>query len=351
MPALEEAQLIMSRPSIAAFFAEAGSHRQAPPKRPPSIDTASARLSMFIPGNETLVDSPLLMSSSSSQHQSACHESTNSTGISSEVQRDKSDTSVGDPATIALPISRSDSVAPEEVSLPASRSDSILSTATSSQYSLSRIAQNSSSDADVSSNSDPFIVPPTVKPQYRRPRRDRRALEKGAMTLGDVSSYELTSRLTYFRPYITLRQYINFIIEYDILLPTEDEMDGDRDWNAAECEHAASIPLEPEPFFTEEVSDPVEFCRAQSGCHAPSGDDLADIGAPSLYYNDPLTGKIKKQVDEFNLMDPRHPAHIAAKRVAKEIEAAEEATCGVTREGSAIEDEEEVRKALPEEER
>ncbi|KAI4169844.1 MAG: hypothetical protein LQ343_005393 [Gyalolechia ehrenbergii] len=339
MPALEEARLIMSRPSIAAFFAEAGNHRQTPPKRPLSVDTATTNLSMFIPGNDTLVDSPLLMSSSSSQHQSEAHLSTNPTSSSNDAHRDKSDASVGDPAAIALPISRPGSVAPEEVSLPASRSDSISSTATSSQYSTSRIVQDSSSDADISSNSDPFIISPTFKPRYRRPRMDRRALDKGAMTLGDVSSYELMKRMTYFRPYITLRQYVNFIIEYDIILPTEEEMDGDREWNAAECEYAASIPLKSESFFTKEESVLGEFCGADPCCNPPSGDDLADIGAPSLYYNDPATGKIKKQIGEFNLMDPRHPANVAARWAAQEMETEEalQESVGGERETTVVE--------------
>ncbi|KAL9031994.1 MAG: hypothetical protein Q9196_000007 [Gyalolechia fulgens] len=325
MPALEEACLIMSRPSVAALFAEAGNHHQTPSKRPLSIDCAAAHPSMFIPGNDTLVDSPLLMSSSSSQHQSEEHLCTNPGGISSDADRDENSTSVGDPAAIALPISRPGSAVPEDASLPTSRSDSIPSTVTSCQSSTSPTAEDYSSDADISSNSDPFLVSPTSKPpRYRRPQMDRRALDKGAMTLGDVSSYELMNRLTYFRPYTTLRQYVNFIIEYDIILPTEEEMDGDREWNAAECEHAASIPLEPSPFFTEEESDLVQFCRTGSGRHAAFGDDLADIGAPSVYYNDPVTGKIKKRVGDFNLTDPRHPANVAARRAA-ETTGAEEA--------------------------
>ncbi|KAL8723041.1 MAG: hypothetical protein Q9225_000583 [Loekoesia sp. 1 TL-2023] len=340
--ALEEARIIMSRPSVAMFFAEAGNHPQSPPRlsrRPLSVDSAIARLSMFISGNDSLVDSPLPMSSSNSQYGSEVHLDAKSAGNSSDPRYyHKSYANINDRAGITRQTRRRNSLTLGEVSwptswpttpepshmpLPASRSVSISSASSHSDYRESRISQNSSSDADISSNGDPFISPKPT-PRYRRPRKNRRALDEGTITLGDVSGYDLMSRMTYFRPYTTLHQFINFIIENDIILPTDEEINGDREWNAAECEYAASIPLEPRPFFTKEDKDFLEFCRANPGRCPPSGNDLGEIGARALYYTDPLTGKIKKHVGRFDPMDPRHLVNVAAARAAEQEKATEE---------------------------
>ncbi|KAI4190060.1 MAG: hypothetical protein L6R41_001026 [Letrouitia leprolyta] len=311
LSALEEARLIISRPSVAAFFAKAENPRQTPAKRLQNIDTAIAGVGMFIPGNDTLVDSPLMISSSSSRHQSGDQFDTKPSSFSNEAHRHQADASVGDPAAKALPVSHPGSIALEEVPL-ASRSDSVSSTGTSFQYSSSCIAQDSASDADNSSvNESP--ISPASKHRYRRPSVDRRAIEKGVMTLGDVCGYELTSRMTYLRPRITLRQYINFVIGHDITLPTEDEMGGDHDWNAAECEYASSIPLESEPFFMKDEFDVIK--------KPPFGDDLAIIGAPSLYEDDAVTEKVRKQIGAINLPEPRRPANVEAESVVEKMKA------------------------------
>ncbi|KAL8841464.1 MAG: hypothetical protein Q9170_000927 [Blastenia crenularia] len=209
------------------------------------------------------------------------------------------------PAGMPSPTSRPKTPRPASIPLPSSISETITSSDPVSPNSSSHVTQPSSSDADISSNSDPFTSPRSA-PHRRRLHKNHRALKEGSMTLGDIAGHDLMSQTTFFKPNTTLCRFVNFIIEHNVLLPTEDEINGDRAWNAAECEWAASIPLEPRPSFTEEKDDSTEFCRANPRCGQTYRNDLMDIGAESLYYEDPVTGKMKKRFERFNTMEPQN---------------------------------------------
>lgn len=102
----------------------------------------------------------------------------------------------------------------------------------------------------------------------------------------------------------TLTDMINYIIDNDIVLPTEEEIDGNRAANAA------ALPiLETPAFYDEHESAMVDFARTNPGLRP--FDDLQDIGK-SIYYEDPVTGRARKRNGRFNPADPRHPVHRAA---------------------------------------
>ena len=105
-----------------------------------------------------------------------------------------------------------------------------------------RGSPNSTSEADISSSSDPFTSF-LSSPHNIHSYKDYHDLDLYTITLGEFFDYDLLNNMTYFRSYTILRQFINFIIENDIRLSTDEEINGDREWNTATCEHAASIPL------------------------------------------------------------------------------------------------------------
>ncbi|KAL8826305.1 MAG: hypothetical protein Q9170_007454 [Blastenia crenularia] len=142
---------------------------------------------------------------------------------------------------------------------------------------------------DKASSNSVASLPSTPR---RRQKRNDHPRKQGLMTLGDIAGDDLMNQMTFFDSKTTLRQFINFIIKKDILLPTEEAINGDRARNAAECELAARIPLE----STKDEGDFVELGRTEPGCGPQGGNDLGDIGAPISYYEDPLTGRIRKRV-------------------------------------------------------
>ncbi|KAL8914508.1 MAG: hypothetical protein Q9171_000861 [Xanthocarpia ochracea] len=101
----------------------------------------------------------------------------------------------------------------------------------------------------------------------------------------------------------TLTDMINHILENDILLPTEEEINGNRAANAV------GLPVgDSPPFYDEYESAMVDFTRANPGFRPHDG--LQIIGE-SIYYEDKETGRIRRRVGQFNPVDPRHPAHRA----------------------------------------
>ncbi|KAL8999082.1 MAG: hypothetical protein Q9169_001970 [Polycauliona sp. 2 TL-2023] len=119
--------------------------------------------------------------------------------------------------------------------------------------------------------------------------------------IAELIGDQLMSNLETICPKWTLTDMINYIIDNDIVLPTEEEIDGSRTANAA------ALPLLPAPaFYDEYESGMVEFARKHPGSRPR--DDLQDIGK-SIYYEDPVTGRMRKRMGEFNLADPRHPVH------------------------------------------
>ena len=102
----------------------------------------------------------------------------------------------------------------------------------------------------------------------------------------------------------TLTDMINHILENDILLPTDEEINGSRAANAA------GLPIgDSPPFYDEHESAMVDFTRANPGFRPHDG--LQIIGK-SIYYEDKETGRMRRRVGQFNPVDPRHPAHRAA---------------------------------------
>ena len=96
----------------------------------------------------------------------------------------------------------------------------------------------------------------------------------------------------------TLTDMINHIIDNDIVLPTEEDIDGNRAANAA------ALPiLETPTFYDEYESAVVDFARTNPGLRPVV--DL-QVNGRSIYYADPVTGRIGKLTKEYNPVDPRH---------------------------------------------
>ncbi|KAL8785296.1 MAG: hypothetical protein Q9213_003441 [Squamulea squamosa] len=84
----------------------------------------------------------------------------------------------------------------------------------------------------------------------------------------------------------TLTDMINHIIDNDIVLPTEEQIDG----NCAA--NAASLPIdETSPFYDESEAARVDFARTNPGFRGSDG--LEEIGE-STYYKDPVRKRMKK---------------------------------------------------------
>lgn len=89
----------------------------------------------------------------------------------------------------------------------------------------------------------------------------------------------------------TLTDMINHIIDNGTILPTEEEIDGNRAANAT-----ALAPIVESPaFYDEHESAMVDFARANPG-RRPF-DDLQDIGG-TIRYEDLVAGQMKKRDDE-----------------------------------------------------
>lgn len=105
----------------------------------------------------------------------------------------------------------------------------------------------------------------------------------------------------YLTPDWTIRDLLNYIIEHDIILPTDEDMSGNREENARLCEEAAKIPLPPKKVDTEQEEQEEQQAREMQWMREHPGeiyprDDLWEIGQPreKVFYRDPATGKWKK---------------------------------------------------------
>ncbi|KAL9598961.1 MAG: hypothetical protein Q9219_004144 [cf. Caloplaca sp. 3 TL-2023] len=139
-----------------------------------------------------------------------------------------------------------------------------------------------------SSSSDPFNSPRKKKPQYRPPGKDKRALKQGAVTLADVADHEILSQTKYFKPYTTLKQFAQFVLDNNIILPTERDVRGDPKWNEKECDYAATIPVKSEEEDENDYGDTYDKDLGLAHWIAGWG-DLANVGRPSTFYDDPVT--------------------------------------------------------------
>ncbi|KAL8643029.1 MAG: hypothetical protein Q9228_000325 [Teloschistes exilis] len=120
----------------------------------------------------------------------------------------------------------------------------------------------------------------------------------------------------YLTPDWTMRDLLNYIIEHDIILPTDGDMSGNREENARLCEEAAKIPLPPKKIDTEQEEQQareMQWMREHPGEIYPR-DDLWEIGQPreKVFYRDPATGKWKKR---FPVYDPANPKHLRKEAV------------------------------------
>ncbi|KAL9634979.1 MAG: hypothetical protein Q9204_002796 [Flavoplaca sp. TL-2023a] len=96
----------------------------------------------------------------------------------------------------------------------------------------------------------------------------------------------------------TLTDMINHIIDNGIVLPTEEDIDGNRAANAV------ALPiLETPAFYDEYESAGVDFARMNPGLRPVV--DMQGNGR-SICDADPVTGRIGKLTKEYNPVDPRH---------------------------------------------
>ncbi|KAL8658063.1 MAG: hypothetical protein Q9226_001295, partial [Calogaya cf. arnoldii] len=147
-----------------------------------------------------------------------------------------------------------------DIALPSQRRPTAITIRTSRQ---SRDSGYNASASCSSANPSPqaFTFEPNEAPDF-----DIRTVEIAEL-IGDNQM----SNLDTIPPDWTLTELINHIIDNDIILPTEEEIDGHRDANAA------ALPMLHTPaFYDEYESALVDFARANPGLRP--GDDLMDIG-------------------------------------------------------------------------
>ncbi|KAL8900532.1 MAG: hypothetical protein Q9192_001022 [Flavoplaca navasiana] len=118
------------------------------------------------------------------------------------------------------------------------------------------------------------------------------------VSIAELIGDDIMSNLDTIPSKWTLTDMINHIIDNDIVLPTEDDIDGNRAANAA------ALPiLETPAFYDEYESTVVDFARTNPGLRPV--DDL-QVNGRSIYSADPVTGRIGKLAREYNPVDPRH---------------------------------------------
>ncbi|KAL9604891.1 MAG: hypothetical protein Q9179_001688, partial [Wetmoreana sp. 5 TL-2023] len=147
-------------------------------------------------------------------------------------------------------------------------------------------------------NATTIVTSPNVAFDPVRPHElNERSSERMRLKIVDIIGEERASEFPHVRDW-TIHDYCNHVIENDIVLPSLDLVNGNRAQNAAECDAAASVPLEPVPFFDQHEADFNDFCAKNPG-FVPA-DGLNDIGGEGLYYEDPKTGKMRKRVGVYN---------------------------------------------------
>ncbi|KAL8731451.1 MAG: hypothetical protein Q9166_003426 [cf. Caloplaca sp. 2 TL-2023] len=203
-------------------------------------------------------------------------------------------------ASTALP----DSPNPTSIALPSSRAASSLA--------MSSTRQSGSSEYDASSFGDDDKSPPPTPLTFESSasQGDDNDVNILKVTIAELVGEEVMSTQRTIPADWALTDMVNYIIENEIQLPTEEDIEGDRAANAA------SLPfVETRPFYDEYEAKLVEFSRANPGFRYPNG--LNNIGE-SIYYDDPQTGKMKKRPGTFKPADPRHPVNRAAAATVKE---------------------------------
>ncbi|KAI4110431.1 MAG: hypothetical protein LQ339_001296 [Xanthoria mediterranea] len=109
--------------------------------------------------------------------------------------------------------------------------------------------------------------------------------------IGELIGDQLMSTLDTVPSKWTLTDMINHIIGNDIILPTEEEIDGNRAANATALPPIVESPA----FYDKHESAMVDFARANPG-RRPF-DDLQDIGG-TIRHEDLVAGQMKKRDDE-----------------------------------------------------
>ncbi|KAL8855032.1 MAG: hypothetical protein Q9221_000229 [Calogaya cf. arnoldii] len=192
-------------------------------------------------------------------------------------------------AANSLPPSAPVQLPTTDITLPSQRHPTAITIRTSRQ---SRDSGYNASASCSSANPSPqaFTFSPHEAPDF-----DNRTVEIAEL-IGDNKFSNLDTIPTDW----TLIDMINHIIDNDIILPSEEEIDGcNRDANAA------VLPILHTPaFYDEYESALVDFARANPGLRPV--DDLKEIGK-NICYEDPVTGRMRKRMGEFNPADPRHP--------------------------------------------
>ncbi|KAL9586922.1 MAG: hypothetical protein Q9212_000594 [Teloschistes hypoglaucus] len=165
---------------------------------------------------------------------------------------------------------------------------------------------NPSNHRDVNSSTMAGLTPAEFEELFRR------FADAPDLKLRDFIGDRIMSEEFHHIPFKwTLLDLLNYIIEHDIILPTDEEMSGNREENARLCEEAAKIPLPPKKVDTEreeQEAREMEWMREHPGEIYPR-DDLWEIGQPreKVFYRDAATGKWKKR---FPVYDPANPKHL-----------------------------------------
>ncbi|KAI4258394.1 MAG: hypothetical protein LQ352_001243 [Teloschistes flavicans] len=209
------------------------------------------------------------------------------------------------------------------------------------------IAQDSQS---INSSNDRSENSPTVADFTPAEHREllRRVADSPRLKLRElVGDYTMSEEFRHIPYDWTLLKMLNYVIEKDIVLPTDENLDGDREENARLCEEAAKIPLAPRRLWSEDEEWEMQWLRQHPGEIYPR-DDLWEICQPreKVFCRDPDNGKWKKR---FLMYDPAKPQPLC-KAVAKTTSKPEAVTQAVEGKEAEKEDEEKDRKGKEKEE-
>ncbi|KAL8953565.1 MAG: hypothetical protein Q9222_000560 [Ikaeria aurantiellina] len=228
-------------------------------------------------------------------------------------------------AADALPISEPGSPMPNEITLPSSTpttphpADMLLPDPQPSppriigtealrrlrqQQALSGPGSESSSNSSSEKETSTSFTTLTFAPTTSDASAGKPEIE--LLRLSELVPQEALAQCSTINGDWTLADFINYVIDNDVVLPNEDQMYGCPTRNAAEVEaHAGQVDHQ---VSSAGLECEIAACRREDpdqGC----GNDLSYIGVP-LYYEDSVTGKIRRRRGRFNPMDPRHPATV-----------------------------------------
>ncbi|KAL8707542.1 MAG: hypothetical protein Q9220_007434 [cf. Caloplaca sp. 1 TL-2023] len=249
-------------------------------------------------------------------------ESTDAASASRDPDPSNPRSSASNAADDALPISETASPTPQRASSPSttavtpSPAESQPSpTRIINQEALHRLRQqhalsltDSEPSSSASSEDEAPESPAALTFAPTSPDASARNPEMEVLRLSELVPPEALAQCSTINGDWTLADFINYVIDNDIMLPSEEQMYGDPARNVAEVEeHAGLIDCERS---MERIDATLAACRpADSG--QGRGIDLNDVGMP-LYYEDPLTGKIRRRAEQSSSMDSLHPASVDA---------------------------------------